>query len=73
MTHETIAVRREGRVGVLTLNRPKVLNALNRTLMPNVDASVEFSAEVECVLPAYVENGAWQVSVSFDSVNATRY
>ena len=34
--HETIIVEREGRVGVITLNRPKALNALNTTLMTEV-------------------------------------
>ncbi len=33
---ETIIVEREGRVGVITLNRPKALNALNTTLMTEV-------------------------------------
>ncbi|MDY6810388.1 MAG: enoyl-CoA hydratase [Actinomycetota bacterium] len=34
--HETIIVERDGRVGVITLNRPKALNALNTTLMTEV-------------------------------------
>lgn len=33
---ETIVVERDGRVGVITLNRPKALNALNTTLMNEV-------------------------------------
>lgn len=34
--YETIIVTREGRVGVITLDRPKALNALNTTLMGEV-------------------------------------
>ncbi|WAC53959.1 enoyl-CoA hydratase [Gordonia sp. SL306] len=36
---ETIIVERDGRVGVITLNRPKALNALNTTLMNEVVAA----------------------------------
>ncbi|WP_305094582.1 enoyl-CoA hydratase [Prescottella sp. R16] len=38
---ETIKVERNGRVGVITLNRPKALNALNAQLMSEVVAAVE--------------------------------
>ncbi|MDO4918042.1 enoyl-CoA hydratase [Kocuria sp.] len=38
-TYETILVRREGRVGVITLNRPKALNALNEQTMRDVVAA----------------------------------
>ncbi|WP_137725539.1 enoyl-CoA hydratase [Prescottella subtropica] len=38
---ETIKVERNGRVGVITLNRPKALNALNAQLMTEVVAAVE--------------------------------
>ncbi|MFW0783354.1 enoyl-CoA hydratase [Gordonia sp. CPCC 206044] len=37
--HETIIVATEGRVGIITLNRPKALNALNTTLMTEVVAA----------------------------------
>jgi enoyl-CoA hydratase/carnithine racemase len=33
MSEETIKVRRDGRVGLITLNRPAQLNALNDDLM----------------------------------------
>ena len=33
MTYEYILTREEGRVGVVQLNRPKALNALNKALM----------------------------------------
>ncbi|GAA3718535.1 enoyl-CoA hydratase [Gordonia hankookensis] len=40
---ETIIVERDGRVGLITLNRPKALNALNTTLMNEVvGAATEF-------------------------------
>jgi len=39
--YETILVERRGRVGIITLNRPQALNALNRTLMHEVVAAAE--------------------------------
>ncbi|HUB57706.1 MAG TPA: enoyl-CoA hydratase-related protein, partial [Mycobacterium sp.] len=43
MTYETILVERDGRVGVITLNRPKALNALNSAVMHEVTtAAAEF-------------------------------
>jgi enoyl-CoA hydratase len=42
MTHECIDVRTEGgKVGVITLNRPKQLNALNDTLMDELGAALK--------------------------------
>jgi enoyl-CoA hydratase len=43
MAYETILVERDGRVGVITLNRPKALNALNSAVMGEVTtAAAEF-------------------------------
>jgi enoyl-CoA hydratase len=43
MTYETILVEREERVGIITLNRPKALNALNSQVMHEVTtAAAEF-------------------------------
>src|SRR6201999_961889 len=43
MTYETILVEREERVGIITLNRPKALNALNSQVMDEVTtAAAEF-------------------------------
>jgi len=39
-THETIETRVDGRVAVLSLNRPQVLNAINRKLMGEVTAAM---------------------------------
>jgi enoyl-CoA hydratase len=44
--YENILVRREGRVGVIQLNRPAALNALNTGLMTDVvDAATGFDAD----------------------------
>jgi enoyl-CoA hydratase len=40
-TPELILVRTEGRVGVITLNRPKALNALNEQLMNELGAALK--------------------------------
>src|SRR5574343_1028399 len=40
-TPETILVRTEGRVGIVTLNRPKQLNALNDQLMNELGAALQ--------------------------------
>jgi enoyl-CoA hydratase len=50
---ETILVRTEGRVGIVTLNRPKALNALNGQLMDELGAALQaFDAnpEIGCML-----------------------
>ncbi|MFJ4594909.1 MULTISPECIES: enoyl-CoA hydratase [unclassified Kitasatospora] len=46
--YETILVERKGRVGLITLDRPKVLNALNTLLMNEVvQAATEFDRDPE--------------------------
>ncbi len=46
MSYETILVDREDRVGVITLNRPQALNALNSQVMVEVTtAAAEFDAD----------------------------
>lgn len=46
MSYETILVTREGRVGTITLNRPKALNALNSQVMVELTmAAAEFDAD----------------------------
>jgi enoyl-CoA hydratase len=53
MSSETIIVERRGRVGIVRLNRPQALNALNVTLVDELLAAVEaFDADagVGCIL-----------------------
>lgn len=53
MGYETIKVETNGRVGVITLNRPKALNALNTTLMGEVvKAAQAFDAnsKIGCIV-----------------------
>src|SRR5260370_40017476 len=46
MSYETILVTRDERVGTITLNRPKALNALNSQVMKDVTtAAAEFDAD----------------------------
>ncbi|MCC7048298.1 MAG: enoyl-CoA hydratase/isomerase family protein [Alphaproteobacteria bacterium] len=66
MTLETIKVRREGRVGVLTLNRPQVLNALNRTLMREVTEAMNGFVQDEGVLAIVVNGEGRAFSAGFD-------
>jgi len=48
MSYEFITAERKGRVGVLTLNRPKQLNALNPKLMQELGAALlEFDADAD--------------------------
>ncbi len=41
MAYETIIVDRRGRVGLITLNRPKALNALNATLIGELNEALD--------------------------------
>ena len=48
MTYEFITSRTEGRVGIVTLNRPKQLNALNDGLMNELGQALQgFDADPE--------------------------
>ncbi|HET6444426.1 MAG TPA: enoyl-CoA hydratase-related protein [candidate division Zixibacteria bacterium] len=52
-TNEFILTRTEGRVGIVQLNRPKVLNALSKELMGEVMAALELfdrSSDVGCMV-----------------------
>ncbi len=53
MAFETILVETRGKVGLITLNRPQALNALNSTLMGEVNRALdgfEADADVGCVV-----------------------
>jgi enoyl-CoA hydratase len=66
MNHETIIARRDGRVGILTLNRPQALNALNTTLMrETTDQMAEFARD-EAVAAIVVHGAGRAFSAGFD-------
>src|SRR3954454_11787589 len=53
MAYETILVETRGKVGLITLNRPQALNALNATLVGEINAALDgFEADpnVGCVV-----------------------
>ena len=53
MAYENILVRTEGAVGIVTLNRPQALNALNSQLMDELSAAIDaFEADgaIRCVI-----------------------
>ncbi|HST93752.1 MAG TPA: enoyl-CoA hydratase [Microvirga sp.] len=53
MAYETILVETRGKVGLITLNRPKALNALNSTLLGEVNRALDaFAADsnVGCIV-----------------------
>ncbi|WP_046864037.1 enoyl-CoA hydratase [Microvirga massiliensis] len=53
MAYETILVETRGRVGLITLNRPKALNALNSTLIGEVNDALdgfERDADIGCIV-----------------------
>lgn len=53
MSYDTITVQARGRVGIITLDRPKALNALNAQLMREVvEAAAQFDAsrEIGCIV-----------------------
>ena len=53
MTYETVLVETRGRVGLITLNRPQALNALNATLVAELNAvlaSFEADPGIGCVV-----------------------
>ena len=47
---EFVTYEQDGFVGVVTINRPKALNALNSEVLKNLDESVEI---LEVIKPLY--------------------
>lgn len=65
-SYETIETSVDGRVGVLTFNRPKVLNAINRTLMTEVtQAMTAFIADPK-ILAIVLRGNGRAFSAGFD-------
>ena len=53
MAYETILVETRGKVGLITLNRPQALNALNSQLLGEVNRALdafEADADVGCIV-----------------------
>ena len=57
MTTETIIVTTKGRVGIITLNRPQALNALNGTLIKELNAALD-AFEADAGIGAIVITGS---------------
>lgn len=66
MSFEAIETRVEDHVGIITLNRPRVLNALNRTLMREVTAAVADFTNDDTVLAIVVSGAGRAFSAGFD-------
>lgn len=66
MTYETIDTRVEERIGIITLNRPRVLNALNRQLMADVTAAMTAFKSDEAVLAIVIHGNGRAFSAGFD-------
>ena len=66
MEFETIRLRVEGRIAVLTLNRPKVLNAFNRDLMREVTRAMKACVENSSVLAIVIHGEGRAFSAGFD-------
>ncbi|MYA62703.1 MAG: enoyl-CoA hydratase/isomerase family protein, partial [Dehalococcoidia bacterium] len=45
MDYSTVRTERVGDVGVITLNRPEKMNAINRALIADLDAAIHASEE----------------------------
>jgi enoyl-CoA hydratase len=57
MTTETIVVATKGRVGIITLNRPQALNALNSTLIRELNGALD-AFEADADIGAIVVTGS---------------
>lgn len=66
MTFETIELRREERVGIITLNRPKSLNAINRTLLREVTEAMSGLNDDPSVLAIVIHGSGRAFCAGFD-------
>ena len=58
MTYETIIVETKGKVGIVRLNRPQALNALNAKVNEELTAAIdafEADANIACVIITGIE------------------
>lgn len=56
MTFETVLLRTEGNVGIITLNRPKAMNALNRQLLVDLASAFDM-VEADDNIRSVIVNG----------------
>ena len=63
MSYEFIVLERDGGVGVITMNRPRVLNALNRAMYREIDAAIS-ELEEDDSIAAIVITGAGERAFS---------
>ena len=57
MSYETILVETKGRVGLVTLNRPNALNALNNALVTELNTALD-AFEADANIGAIVITGS---------------
>lgn len=72
MTFEMIETRIKDRIGIITLNRPKVLNAMNRTLMGDVTKAMAAFTADDAVLAIIVNGTGRAFSAGFDMKEAAQ-
>ena len=61
MAYETILIERQGSVGLITLNRPKALNALSSTLMGELRRALD-DLEADDTIGCLIITGSETVS-----------
>jgi len=75
MSYETIAVETRGRVGIITLDRPEALNALNARLMAEVVAAAtafDSSRDIGCIVVTGSER-AFAAGADIKEMSSLRY
>ena len=69
MDYEYIQVTTDGNVGILTLNRPKVLNALNLKLVDELVDAMEWMDRQESIRVIVVHGNALSFAAGADRGN----